>query len=450
MAEAPGDDSRSSAPPDMPSDMSLGDATLDVAPLDARSRPLMPAMWARRWNRWRRQIVGALTMALVAIVAVGLFVRSTSDPAAAIARLLGAAPTTVTLLPTPVTSQDDGFAAADGVPWGVLTISGQRMPPADLVGSAFYLSPGAHPVEFQAADFPTLRCVVSVPRAASDTCPLANAHALSDTPQAYASVRLLDLRATPDRLSPSERAALYAMISQTLAADGATTTIAPGELYLDANGDTPRASAPLRYSITPEIASTSESLAHLNGLGATPCGPVCSSWVDLQSALTSASQTNWRLEVMVKPSRSVTDASGQSFTNEQSDARDIGPLTVLVVLTAAGWQVGPASAAQDITTQAQALFCPATLLEGLQGATTLAVTYLTLLPRNPADGCVIVVIQPGAGLGGVSTALLIDRFGVMQAADAAAGSDFPKLPFADSAAQAIAAQTAAESNGTGG
>jgi hypothetical protein len=435
MPEAPGDDK----PPIMQTDAEPEGAALDVTSLDAGRRQRPSCVWPLRW---RRPLIGALTLALVVSVATGLFARSTSDPIGAIGSLLGIAPASPTLLPTSTVAPANAFAAVHGVPWGVLTISGQRMAAAETVGGYFQLTPGAHAVEYQAADFPALRCVVSVPPSADDTCPLANAADISDAPQAYANVRVLDLLATPARLLPSQRATLDTAIAQTLAALGGATTIAPGERYLDANGQLQRASQPLRISLAPTLASPSESLSHLDQLGQTPCGPVCASWVDPQTAQTSASQSNWRLVVMVKPAHTVSDAGGSLITYGQSDARFVAPLALLVTRTATGWQVGLDSLRQSGDDQTQTLFCPPTLLQSLQAKSSVVCGFRTLLPHNPADGCVIAVLQPNAATGGASaSALIIERFGVMQAANAQATHIYPSLPLADAAAQAIAQQT---------
>ena len=432
MPEAPGDDKS----PITQTDAEPEGATLDVSSLDAERRPPAPSVWLRRW---RRPLIGALTLALVVSVAAGLFARSTSDPIGAIGNLLGIAPASPTLLPTFTVAPANAFAAVHGVPWGVLTISGQRMAAAETVGGYFQLTPGPHAVNYQAADFPTLRCVVSVPPSANDTCPLANADAISDAPQDYANVRVLDLLATPDQLAPAQRAALNAAITQTLAALGGATTIAPGELYLDANGNPRRASTPMRFRDTPALTSLSESQSHLNQIGQTPCGPVCANWVDPQIAQTSASQSNWRLAVMAGPTYTVSDASGSAIIASHLDTRHIAPLALLATRTASGWQIVLDSLGQSSEDQTQTLFCPPTLLQSLQADSGAVSGFLTLLPHNPADGCVIAIRQPNATTG--ASPLLIERFGVMQAANAEAARIYPRLPLADATAQAIAQQT---------
>jgi hypothetical protein len=435
MPAAPGDDK----PPITQTDAEPEGAAPDVTSLDAERRQRLSSTWPLRW---RRPLIGALTLALVVSVAASLFAHSTSDPVGAIGSLLGIAPASPTLLPTSTVAPANAFAAVHGVPWGVLTISGQRMAADETVGGYFQLTPGPHAVEYQAEEFPTLRCVVSVPPSANDTCPLANAADISDAPQVYANVRVLDLLATPAQLLPSQRATLETAIAQTLAALGGATTIARGERYLDANAKPQRASGPLRFSLAPTLASPSESLSHPDQIGQTPCGPVCASWVDPQTAQTSVSQSNWRLVVMVKPAHTVSDASGSLITYGQSDARFVAPLALLATRTATGWQIGLDSLRQSGDDQTQTLFCPPTLLQSLQADSGAVSGFLTLLPHNPADGCVIAVLQPNAATGATSaSALIIERFGVMQAANAQAARLYPRLPLADATAQAIAQQT---------
>ena len=83
----------------------------DEAPVAA---PLDVGGVAERWHggippRWRRPLLGALTVALVIGVAVGLFARSTSDPRVALSTLLGASTATPALLPTSTISANNTF-----------------------------------------------------------------------------------------------------------------------------------------------------------------------------------------------------------------------------------------------------------------------------------------------------------------------------------------------------
>lgn len=409
---------------------------------------------AARWRggippRWRRPLLGLLTVGLVVGVAVGLFARSTSDPRAALGKLLGAPTATPALLPVPAAANDT-VAAVHGVPWGALTISGQPVSPAQMAGALFQLSPGQHQLVYTAADFPTLRCIISVPPATSDTCPLANPNAVSDVPIAYTSARVLDLLATPARLAPAQRAALDAAISRTLATLGGTATISPGDRYADPiSGATLRASVTLTYSVTPEIATPDEARAHLNGLGGQPCGPICASGTDPQQAQTSESQSGWRLEVMVRPTRAVTLSDGQRLSNEQADARDVGPASLLAARITDGWQVSPdpmglpAGAAGG---GLAALLCSQDTQAAVAGLKTLAtniISYRLMPAPNPADGCVVAALRAPTAPCSPECAplpplLVIVRFGVMLAANTDAHAAYPSLPLADPIARGIA------------
>ncbi len=86
-------------------------------------------------------------------------------------------------------------------------------------GAAFHLTPGRHTLEYRAAPFPTLKCIVSVPASSADTCPLDQADSLP--PMSDWSIkpktRLLDLQATIDRLPATQAQALVAATQAQLA-----------------------------------------------------------------------------------------------------------------------------------------------------------------------------------------------------------------------------------------
>jgi hypothetical protein len=129
------------------------------------------------------------------------------------------------------------------VPWGRLSFDGKPGPnvSAAPAGSAgFHLFRGRHTVEYSAAYFPTLRCIVSVPFAPDDTCPFDRAWDGSFATSGAPLTRVLDLQATPDRLSPPFLQALLAATQAQLSAMASAPprgTLAIGDHYLDAHGD---------------------------------------------------------------------------------------------------------------------------------------------------------------------------------------------------------------------
>jgi hypothetical protein len=137
---------------------------------------------------------------------------------------------------------DDVFLWEHSVPWGHLFIDGRPGPSVSgpATGAApFRLARGRHTMEYVATYFPTLRCVTSVPFDRDDTCPLDRAldgtFAASGTPLA----RVLDLRATIDRMESVQRARLLDATQAQLNALATALppgTLAVGDHFLDAQG----------------------------------------------------------------------------------------------------------------------------------------------------------------------------------------------------------------------
>ncbi len=116
--------------------------------------------------------------------------------------------------------------------------SASRSPRASRTRSApaFTLRKGQHTLEYTAEPFPPLRCQISQPASASDTCPL------FDPPPKYPvqnqnGSRILDVGATLDRLPASQLSALQ-QATQTSLDDGlgeAMARVELGERYLGAD-----------------------------------------------------------------------------------------------------------------------------------------------------------------------------------------------------------------------
>src|SRR5262249_14729697 len=133
--------------------------------------------------------------------------------------------------PTPRLSPGDTyFLWKDSVPWGTLLVDGHPGPDVrtsgvrfDTTGEpindppySFTLPRGRHTLEYRAAPFPTLRCVLSVPAARSDTCPLDHNVPLLKRDETDLHTRYVDLQATPDRLPTEQWVALTAATQKML------------------------------------------------------------------------------------------------------------------------------------------------------------------------------------------------------------------------------------------
>jgi hypothetical protein len=144
------------------------------------------------------------------------------------------------------------------VPWGTLLVDGRttRLVPPEpvaLAGSGppaptFVLGRGRHTIEDRAAPFLTLRCVVSVPAAPNDTCPLARPSPV-DPVHAFGAARVLDLEARPERLPADALTSLQQILIAAMNAGVPPVRVAVGERYLGADGAVRVASQPLMATV---------------------------------------------------------------------------------------------------------------------------------------------------------------------------------------------------------
>ncbi len=127
-----------------------------------------------------------------------------------------------------------GACSSTGKPGPALVGAGLSDDPVPQTHAPFRLSRGRHTLEYDAALFPTLRCIVSVPYSPDDTCPLGT-EGVPAGPDRLA--RLLDLQATTNRLSTHERQALVATTQERLTALAAGLplgSLTAGDHYRDA------------------------------------------------------------------------------------------------------------------------------------------------------------------------------------------------------------------------
>src|SRR5260221_9567256 len=188
--------------------------------------------------RWLRAAVVAAAALLVTVLLLG----SVPDSRTSLATLLHLPTPAPTATLTPLAGQ---FTAVNGVPWGVLRADGKVV---SLYAAqsifAFSLPRGRHTLEYRAEPFPVLRCVVSVPQAASDTCPLKTA-ADAEVRILEGAGRYLDFRCTLHALSDQQQATLEALIQHALDALQLTTVVPSGARYLSKDGTPQFATAAL-------------------------------------------------------------------------------------------------------------------------------------------------------------------------------------------------------------
>ncbi|HZC78484.1 MAG TPA: hypothetical protein VE258_12090, partial [Ktedonobacterales bacterium] len=323
-----------------------------------------------------------------------------------------------------------------GVPWGILRADGNvvSLYSAQTI-YAFSLPRGRHTLEYRAEPFPVLRCVVSVPQAASDTCPLKTA-ADADVKILEGVGRYLDFRCTLHALSDQQQVALEALIQHALDALQLTTTVPPGARYLGADGTAQTATAALaatfryhlnfdrqrsRVAVLPDVAD---------------CVTLCGSSVllPLESLAVAVHDVmGWSFT-----SAGVAPLAVPALANQPPDA----VITALVTWQN-GWQMGAlpfgrGNACDDILGNAYALFTSAG-----NGA---PLTVTTQAAANPADGCLFTVSPAGgsASTAPAATSVYLYRFGVLFTVNANAHAGAPGLPVANADEQALARQLATQ------
>jgi hypothetical protein len=350
--------------------------------------------------------------------------------------------------PTPLPLGADTFLLANTVPWGDLEVDGHS---AATVGIAlhwpyagdqvptFTLAPGGHELVYRADPFWPLRCQVSVPAAVTDTCPRLSADPSPLLPP-FGS-RILDARALPAYLPVSAFAALADAVQERLAAWTGTALLAPGDHYLNVDGQVAIAShgaqATLHYRVNHDAR---ESQPTPNG----DCISLCS----FSSARSQLDADDWRLVANVTSTWDYSQADGQTVTAPAapigSDAHALVPVTVRWT---GRWSVEtpPDEALVDAPPCQVALNILGRLSASTAGLNALATgSWGTYVTPPAAAGCLIVngPAMNAAGQPIGETIQTLYRFGVLLAANAGAEQAFGQLTQVNASEQALVSRLA--------
>jgi hypothetical protein len=424
-------------PPSTEADSSLDSVTRGDAPRDTpEALPTSQASSPQR--RWRR--AGLISLLLLLIAALFLI----PDPnRAALLHVLSfptAAPD------APIQSGNDIFLWEHAVPWGRLLIDGKPGPalvgvlsddPVPQTHTPFRLSRGRHTLEYDAALFPTLRCIVSVPYSPDDTCPLGTEGV---PPEPDRLARLLDLLATTNRLSTHERQALVATAQERLTALAAGLpqgSLTAGDHYRDGPGQITQASAAL------QVAAQFPLDNDPNRFGGTACVTICA----MTSVVDPVSTTAWNLQVAVKLTWRYSTLAGETILAEGPPGEGIETSQSIPLearWSAGDWQIDPPTAS---TGQADPIICPTGAF--YRAGLTLPDSAFdwTSGVSLPEQGCLFVgkVVDRTTGKPGGPMALVLYRAGVLLAVNDQAHTWFPTLPQA-SAHERLLANAVAPTN----
>jgi hypothetical protein len=376
----------------------------------------------------RARRLRAVVVAAAVLLATVLLLGSVPDSRAALATLLR--------LPTPaptatLTQLANQFSAVNGVPWGVLRADGKVV---SLYAAqsmfAFSLPRGRHTLEYRAEPFPVLRCVVSVPQAASDTCPLKTA-ADADVQLLEGAGRYLDFRCMLRALSDQQRVALEALIQPALDALQLTTVVPSGARYLGADGMPQVATAALAATFSYHLNFDQQQSRVAVGAESTDCVTLCGSFGASVWYVAAHDVMGWSFT-----SAGVAPLAVPALANQPPDA-----VIMAQVTWQNGWQMGGEPVAgrnvcDDIRGNAYALF--------ISAANGSPVTVSAQAAANPADGCLFTVTPAGdsASTAPAPTSVYLYRFGILFTIDANAHNGAPELPVANADEQALARQLA--------
>jgi hypothetical protein len=362
-----------------------------------------------------RRLLQAGVTGLAVALAVAIILVTVPDAASQLKaplRLLTPEPTATLPLGS------DIILLAHTVPWGHLRVDGRTDLARDLgIASGYHayrLPPGQHTLDYLAEPFPAVRCVVSAPARASDTC-----RAPNDPGQSVAeALRALDMNATVETMDNPERAKLQALLEH--GSSYPPITVEPGMHYLDQNGNT--AIARERMTVTMSVGAVQPaSDTDFNDNGQR-CGEFC-------SLSQQDDPTAWNLLLSIEQRWMYVAASSGSFmARSPSDTAFTGAQVT--------WNNGEWALMSDILSGNNCFFSRQfEYFDSMASKNGLSFSVITAEPTS-ANGCVIEYSEGSSDA--QPQAQILYRFGVTLAVNTDTQRLFPDLPLANAAERAIA------------
>jgi len=245
-----------------------------IAPTRFDNATYVTKVLARRITPTRRRLIGSVLAIVGVVLVLALALREYS------AATRGA---TTDVAGNTRSRADSALYFKNLAPWGVLRLDGRAVDIGKLSSeqSPYFLHLGATKLDYTAPPYPALHCVVSDPPARGDTCPLITQYGPEDPVQTPDEGRLIDLRANLNRLSPTQFAgleqategAIAALMANPPAEYVASVQLAPGDHYLNAQGQVSVATQPLRAAL--QFTFDRAALVNTNPLSGPPCRVFC-------------------------------------------------------------------------------------------------------------------------------------------------------------------------------
>jgi hypothetical protein len=334
--------------------------------------------------------------------------------------------------------------------------------PVPEVAPPLRLSPGHHVIGWRADHFTPQECSLTVPPAASDTCPASMEGTLTLSGQP--PVRVLLARESISTVQLDQRDLLLTAIAGAVNALGSTTTIQPGEPYL-ADGTVSTATAPIMAQLAYKVTIDLNNI-DVNDRGHGPCDPalnppdapcipnpeICTGLCTVPWSVRPGSGavrggSDWYVLAVFYPNWTYfgpTLASNQALSQDSGVNQQLTLLHISFDAAAQTWEVTPyfdtagmpLRIGNDIVGTNPTCVALRAALVGQSPAAARPGTIRYIPAPNPADGCVADVNGPV----GSPTALFIYRFGIVLAANDQAHVLGPTLPLAGDYARQLAQQ----------
>lgn len=410
----------------------------------------LPSAGSGTIERWRsRRLRSVLVAGFVGVVVLALAVDIVGQQQISAFRALFSPGATATL-----SADQTVINVAHWAPWGKLLANGRVIAqlstppnPAILLNgttsttpyvTSFALPRGRYTLEYSADPFPLLRCQISVPAVASDTCPLVQDKPIGVSVSFAPGARMLDLHAVPEYLPPDAYRSLEDATRQMLATSYASpTTLQPGDHYLNAQGDGVTASVPL--TVTADLTLSADPGDPNAARG---CTIICAAPLDYRDLLRVGDNIlySWMgATAQVQMAYRYATPDGRvALDNGPISAKPFPGFTLPIAIARknGSWRVVP----QNIDTELN--ICPVALNTLNYGVPETAPEYVTAQQtlRLPIwiDGCAVEVSSSLTGTGGPVP--LLYRFGALLALSPQAHRLFGMLPLASRHEQQLATQ----------
>lgn len=407
-----------------------------------------------------------LVLSLIALLGDSAAVRNTLT-----LRLFGPTPS-----PTPTLAPGLNLFYVNATPaWGHLAVDGHMLsyvPTAISGDSPIPMSRGRHQLVWAADPFQPQSCFVSVPPAIlTDTC-LVNNRATSPL---GVEAWVVNFSESLHTLPTDQHNALVNMAQALLDTQRSTTTVQPGEQYvnLQAPLDTATALSPLRATQHFSLDANSETNKPCAAVGnveaCTFQGQDCRSFCEAQPAVPVAPQAVWDVFAIIDAKWDYTALDGKVVARDQpdtqrgNDANEEYRIELYITWDGARWQVTfptPNNASDNSLVVITNPACASSLNDidlntfysQTGGREGIPLSWSFVSGTNGAAGCLAVgkpqynfSLTPNASP--LSAAYLMHRFGLVLAANAAAQTYFgAKTSVADAYVRNLAQHLAALSS----